>query len=203
MVKGIEAVAVGLVVFILAQKLIATLITGTDTGSVIIQTLVSLLIAFGVMSRNTAPSYSNVCRITHLIRGKLNLITGKLIAELNQRMNLGNCGETRRWESYKIGLWYSPIRLERASQILYPDFGRFTDRIRRSFLSKRETLESNLHSKQRKFGESLNCMKMQQANAEPSRESSDFRACVETRNVRPTVSNRGRWHSPLSCESMS
>ena len=49
MVKGIEAVAVGLVVFILAQKLIATLITGTDTGSVIIQTLVALLIAFGVV----------------------------------------------------------------------------------------------------------------------------------------------------------
>ena len=123
MVKGIEAVAVGLVVFILAQKLIATLITGTDTGSVI--------------------------------------------------------------------------------EVAYPDLSSLTDRIRRSFLSKRETLESNLHSKQRKFGESLNCMKMQQANAEPSRESSDFRACVETRNVRPTVSNRGRWHSPLSCESMS
>ncbi len=49
MVKGIEAVAVGLVVFILAQKLISTLVTGTDTGSVIIQTLVALLIAFGVV----------------------------------------------------------------------------------------------------------------------------------------------------------
>ena len=112
MVKGIEAVAVGLVVFILAQKLIATLITGTDTGSVIIQTLVALLIAFGVMSRNTAPSYSNVCRITHQIRGKLNLITGKLITELNQRMNLGNCGETRWWDSTSnddVGMWYSPV----------------------------------------------------------------------------------------------
>ena len=43
MIKGIEAVAVGLVVFILAQKLIATLITGTDTGSVIspLRTLVT------------------------------------------------------------------------------------------------------------------------------------------------------------------
>ena len=120
MVKGIEAVAVGLVVFILAQKLIATLITGTDTGSVIIQTLVALLIAFGVV-----------------------------------------------------------------------------------FLNRIGTLGSNLHSKQRKFGGTLNQAVVWQANAEPSRESSDFRACVETRNVRPTVSNRGRWHSPLSCESMS
>ena len=121
MVKGIEAVAVGLVVFILAQKLIATLITGTDTGSVIIQTLVALLIAFGVVFLNK-----------------------------------------------KLG-----------------------------------TSESNLRSKQRKFGGTLNQTTVWQANAEPSRESSDFRACVETRNVRPTVSNRGRWHSPLSCESMS
>ena len=134
MVKGIEAVAVGLVVFILAQKLIATLITGTDTGSVIIQTLVALLIAFGVMSRNTAPSYSNVCRITHQIRGKLNSAMSKPITELNQRMNLGNCGETRWWGSetrINYRSWYSPIRLERASQILYPDFGCLTDRIRR------------------------------------------------------------------------
>ena len=134
MVKGIEAVAVGLVVFILAQKLIATLITGTDTGSVIIQTLVALLIAFGVMSRNTAPSYSNVCRITHQIRGKLNSAMSKPITELNQRMNLGNCGETRWWGSetrINYRSWYSPVRLERASQILYPDFGCLTDRIRR------------------------------------------------------------------------
>ena len=188
MVKGIEAVAVGLVVFILAQKLIATLITGTDTGSVI-KRIVTLR--------------GNSHRITRQIRGKLKNESSMLIAELNQRVNLGNCGETRRRASYRIGWWYSPILLKRVGQRLNPDTGSPVDRIRRSFLSKRETLESNLHSKQRKFGESLNCMKMQQANAEPSRESSDFRACVETRNVRPTVSNRGRWHSPLSCESMS
>ena len=88
MVKGIEAVAVGLVVFILAQKLIATLITGTDTGSVI---------------RRIVTLRGDSHRITHQIRGKLNSAMSKPITELNQRMNLGNCGETRWRVSYKIG----------------------------------------------------------------------------------------------------
>ncbi len=120
MVKGIEAVAVGLVVFILAQKLIATLITGTDTGSVI---------------RRIVTLRGDSHRITHQIRGKLNSAMSKPITELNQRMNLGNCGETRWWGSetrINYRSWNSPIRLERASQILYPDLSSLTDRIRRN-----------------------------------------------------------------------
>ena len=48
------------------------------------------------------PLYSNVYRISCQIRGRLNSAMSKLITELSQRMNLGNCGETR-WQPSLIG----------------------------------------------------------------------------------------------------
>ena len=47
--------------------------------------------------------WSNLMDIARQIRGKLKREIVMLIAELNQRMNLGNCGETRRRVSYRIG----------------------------------------------------------------------------------------------------
>lgn len=49
MAKGLMSVAIGLVVFIMVQALVSNLITGTDTGSVIIQNILSLAVAIGVV----------------------------------------------------------------------------------------------------------------------------------------------------------
>lgn len=49
MTKALMFVAMGLVVFIMADQLITTLITGTDTGSTLIQNLVALSIAIGIV----------------------------------------------------------------------------------------------------------------------------------------------------------
>ena len=49
MTKGLLDVAIGLVVFILAKQLVTSLVTGTDSGSVIIQNVLALAIAIGVV----------------------------------------------------------------------------------------------------------------------------------------------------------
>lgn len=49
MAKGMISVAIGLVVFIMVQELVAALVTGTDTGSVIIQNILALAVAIGVV----------------------------------------------------------------------------------------------------------------------------------------------------------
>lgn len=49
MVKGLISVATGLVTFILVGQLVDTLVTGTDIGSVIIQNILSLAVAIGVV----------------------------------------------------------------------------------------------------------------------------------------------------------
>lgn len=49
MTKGLISVAIGLVVFIMVQELVGALITGTDTGSVIIQNILALAVAIGVV----------------------------------------------------------------------------------------------------------------------------------------------------------
>lgn len=41
--------AIGLVVFIMVQELVGALITGTDSGSVIIQNVLALAVAIGVV----------------------------------------------------------------------------------------------------------------------------------------------------------
>lgn len=48
MVKALRNIAIGLVIFIVANELIDALITGTDTGSTLIQSLVPLAIGIGV-----------------------------------------------------------------------------------------------------------------------------------------------------------
>ena len=47
--KGLGGVIVGLVTFIVVQQLTATLITGTDTGSTIITSILALAVAIGVV----------------------------------------------------------------------------------------------------------------------------------------------------------
>ena len=47
--KGLIGVALGLVVFIMVDALVTNLITGGDTGSVIIQNILSLAVAIGVV----------------------------------------------------------------------------------------------------------------------------------------------------------
>ncbi len=49
MAKGLISVAIGLVTFIMVQQLVAALVTGTDTGSVIIQNILALAVAIGVV----------------------------------------------------------------------------------------------------------------------------------------------------------
>lgn len=49
MAKGLISVVIGLVIFIMVDALVAALITGTDTGSVIIQNILSLAVAIGVV----------------------------------------------------------------------------------------------------------------------------------------------------------
>jgi len=49
MTKALISVAVGLVTFIMVQQLVAALVTGTDTGSVIIQNILALAVAIGVV----------------------------------------------------------------------------------------------------------------------------------------------------------
>jgi hypothetical protein len=55
MQKGLTAVVVGLVLFIVVKQLVATLVTGTDTGSQLIQNILALAVAIGVvlMALNT------------------------------------------------------------------------------------------------------------------------------------------------------
>lgn len=48
-IKGLISVAIGLVVFIMIQELVAALVTGTDTGSIIIQNILALAVAIGVV----------------------------------------------------------------------------------------------------------------------------------------------------------
>ena len=49
MAKGLISVAIGLVVFIMTTQLVSALVTGTDTGSVIIQNVLALAVAIGVV----------------------------------------------------------------------------------------------------------------------------------------------------------
>ena len=48
LVNALKNIAIGLVVFIVADKLITTLILGSDTGSELIKTLVPLAIGIGI-----------------------------------------------------------------------------------------------------------------------------------------------------------
>ena len=48
MVNALKNIAIGMVIFIVADQLIDALVTGEDTGSVLIQTLVPLGIGIGV-----------------------------------------------------------------------------------------------------------------------------------------------------------
>ena len=48
MVNALKNIAIGLVVFIMADKLIGALIKGSDTASELIQTLVPLAIGIGI-----------------------------------------------------------------------------------------------------------------------------------------------------------
>jgi len=47
--KGLISVAIGLVTFIMVDQLVSALVTGTDTGSTIIQNILSLAVAIGVV----------------------------------------------------------------------------------------------------------------------------------------------------------
>jgi len=47
--KGLISVAIGLVTFIMVDQLVTALVTGTDTGSTIIQNILSLAVAIGVV----------------------------------------------------------------------------------------------------------------------------------------------------------
>ena len=49
MTKGLISVAIGLVVFIMVQELVGALVTGTDSGSTIIQNVLALAVAIGVV----------------------------------------------------------------------------------------------------------------------------------------------------------
>jgi hypothetical protein len=47
--KGLISVAIGLVVFIMVTELVEALVTGSDTGSIIIQNILALAVAIGVV----------------------------------------------------------------------------------------------------------------------------------------------------------
>ncbi len=83
---------------------VATITTPTyDTG---VAGLVGVvLIVFSAMivfiMRQLVTLESNLYRITHQIRGKLNSEMSKLIAELSRSLlDFGQCGQTRRCESF-------------------------------------------------------------------------------------------------------
>ena len=48
MTKGLISVAIGLVVFIMVQELVSALVTGTDSGSTIIQNVLALGFLLGL-----------------------------------------------------------------------------------------------------------------------------------------------------------
>ena len=48
-VKSLVGIAIGLVVFVVADNLIDQLITGTDTGSVLIQSILLLVIGVSIV----------------------------------------------------------------------------------------------------------------------------------------------------------
>ena len=48
-VRGLVTVVVGIVAFIVIDTLITSVITGTDTGSVIIQGLLRIIVAAGIL----------------------------------------------------------------------------------------------------------------------------------------------------------
>lgn len=47
--KAIEVVGAGLVGFVLVTLIIGQVITGSDTGSVLLQSLIALLVSFGIV----------------------------------------------------------------------------------------------------------------------------------------------------------
>lgn len=49
MIKGLIGVSIGLVTFIVVQQLVSALVTGTSTGDVIIQNILGLAVAIGVV----------------------------------------------------------------------------------------------------------------------------------------------------------
>ena len=48
-VKSLVGIAIGLVVFVVADELISNLITGTDTGSVLIQSVLLLVVGVAII----------------------------------------------------------------------------------------------------------------------------------------------------------
>jgi len=49
MIKGLIGVAIGLVTYIVVSQLVTALVTGTATGDVIIQNILGLAVAIGVV----------------------------------------------------------------------------------------------------------------------------------------------------------
>lgn len=49
MIKGLIGVAIGLVSYIVVAQLVSALVTGTNTGDVIIQNILGLAVAIGVV----------------------------------------------------------------------------------------------------------------------------------------------------------
>ena len=48
-VRGLITVVIGAIAFVIIDKLISAIITGTDTGSTIIQDLLRLVVAAGIL----------------------------------------------------------------------------------------------------------------------------------------------------------
>jgi len=48
-VRGLVTVVIGVVAFVVIDSLIANIITGTDTGSVILQNLLRVIVAAGIL----------------------------------------------------------------------------------------------------------------------------------------------------------
>ena len=49
MTRGLSAVAIGLVTFLMVTELLEVLITGTDTAAVILQDILPLTVAIGIV----------------------------------------------------------------------------------------------------------------------------------------------------------
>lgn len=95
--RVVAAVVGSIIAYIVATELIDGLVTGTSTGDTLISNVVPIVVAAGV---DGAPYGSNPISRTRQIRGSLStLVYGN--PELNGRIELPKCVETRRFASLK------------------------------------------------------------------------------------------------------
>lgn len=110
MVKGLMGVVIGLVCYIIVQQLVATLVTGTATSDTILQSILALAVAIGVVVFASTRMFEGLWRVISTAnwpnsvnpKSAINSFSTHGNPELNRVYETLKCVETR-WSASLAG----------------------------------------------------------------------------------------------------